>query len=113
MSRDTLDVIKHVVFCEAAKQLVITDNPVVKILSELRTQGLASVLFVCCCGCKNNFKLETSPRLMNMDTSTAYNDINVRAVWGSIVTGNGASHLKEVMATMDAPSFVPACIYEN
>ncbi|KAH3752651.1 hypothetical protein DPMN_187272 [Dreissena polymorpha] len=34
-----------------------------------------------------------------MDTITGHYDINVRAV-----TGNGASHLKEVMATMDAPS---------
>ncbi|KAH3877733.1 hypothetical protein DPMN_001611 [Dreissena polymorpha] len=66
--------------------------------------GLAFVLSVCCCGFKNTFKLETSSRLKNMDTIIANYDINVRAVWRSIVTGNGASHLKEVMATMDAPS---------
>ncbi|KAH3876317.1 hypothetical protein DPMN_000156 [Dreissena polymorpha] len=35
---------------------------------------------------------------------TGHYDINVRAVWGSIITGNGASHLKQVMATIDAPS---------
>ncbi|KAH3861082.1 hypothetical protein DPMN_024010 [Dreissena polymorpha] len=51
-----------------------------------------------------NFKFETSPKLKAMDTITGHYDINVRAVWGSIVTGNGASHLKEVMATMGAPN---------
>ena len=89
------DVMKHVVLCEAAKQLVIKDKPVVQLISELRTQGLASVLSVCCCRCKQTFELETSPRLKNMDTSTANYDINVPAVCGSIVTGNGASHLKK------------------
>ncbi|KAH3775516.1 hypothetical protein DPMN_176919 [Dreissena polymorpha] len=39
-----------------------------------------------------------------MNTITGNYDINVRAAWGSIVTGNGASHLMEVIATMDAPS---------
>ncbi|CAC5383858.1 unnamed protein product [Mytilus coruscus] len=30
-------------------------------------------------------------------------DVNVRAVWGSMVTGNDPSHLNELMATFNSP----------
>ena len=95
-------VMKHVITCEKAKRFVIDNKPLVEIISELRTLGLASVLVVRCAACNTEISFETSPKIKT-GNSTKY-DVNVRAVWGSIVTGNGASHLKEVMATMDAPS---------
>ena len=50
-------VMKHVLVCDAAKQLVVKDEPVVKIASELRTLGLAYVLSVRCGGCNTSLKL--------------------------------------------------------
>jgi hypothetical protein len=52
-----------------------------------------------CQGCQKTFSLDTSPQLPG---SKRY-DINVRAVWGSIVTGNGPSHLNEFLATLNSP----------
>ncbi|CAC5370712.1 unnamed protein product [Mytilus coruscus] len=49
---------------------------------------------------KNHF--ETSPKLLNV--GTRHYDINVRAVWGSIVSGNGLAHLNEQLDSMDSPT---------
>ncbi|KAK3089294.1 hypothetical protein FSP39_002467 [Pinctada imbricata] len=61
--------------------------------------GLASILGVVCQGCRKQFKLVNSPTLPE---SKRY-DINVRAVWGSVSTGNGPSHLNELLGTMNSP----------
>ena len=60
-------------------------------------------MVVRCTGCGEQLAFETSRKLPIVSNRAKY-DINVRAVWGSIVTGNGASHLSEIMGTMDAPS---------
>lgn len=49
--------------------------------------------------------METSPRV-RVGKNNRF-DINVRAVWGSMATGNGASHLNEMMATMNVPGMRP------
>lgn len=95
------ELMKHCVKCIPARDLVLEDKTPMQLVSEVRTRGLASVLLVKCVGCKSSFEFETSPKLKE-DNITRY-DINVRAVWGSIATGNGAAHLNELMATMDSP----------
>ncbi|VDI26963.1 Hypothetical predicted protein [Mytilus galloprovincialis] len=55
-----------------------------------------------CTGCQKQFVLETSPKLKT-EGSNHY-DINVRATWGSLTSGNGLAQLNELMSTLDSPS---------
>ncbi|KAJ8309411.1 LOW QUALITY PROTEIN: hypothetical protein KUTeg_014285 [Tegillarca granosa] len=75
--------------------------PPIKFLKEIRTNGLASDLSAECQGCRQTFRFETSPQLP-MKNSNHY-DINIRSVWGSMVTGSGVSNLNELMGTMNCP----------
>ncbi|XP_076081060.1 uncharacterized protein LOC143051967 [Mytilus galloprovincialis] len=52
-----------------------------------------------CQGCHKKFSLDSSPKVPGSKRF----DINVRAVWGSMVTGNGPSHLNEFLATLNSP----------
>jgi len=91
---------KHTAVCERARQLALRGVSPLRIISELRTQGLASLLLMQCTGCDKKFQFETSKKL---PAANGRYDVNMRAVWGCIVTGNGSSHLNEIMATLDAP----------
>ncbi|VDI19230.1 Hypothetical predicted protein [Mytilus galloprovincialis] len=71
----------------------------IKLQTEVRSLGLASVMMAECQGCFKKFKFDTSPKVPG---SKRY-DVNVRAVWGSMVTGNGPAHLNELMATLNSP----------
>ena len=95
-------IVKHAIGCKKAQELILDGKLAFEHRAEIRTMGLALKLEVQCVGCKMKLHFETSPKLKT--NSTTQYDINVRAVWGSIVTGNGASHLKEIMAKMDSPS---------
>ena len=94
----------HACLCPEAIELASKGSPPLKIETELRNLGLASILSVVCQGCRKQFKLENSPTLPG---SKRY-DINVRAVWGSIATGNGPSHFNEMMGTMNSPGLSPS-----
>jgi hypothetical protein len=74
-------------------------RPPIKLESELRSYGLASVMLAQCQGCSQKFSFDSSPKVPGSKRF----DINVRAVWGSMVTGNGPSHLNEFMATLNSP----------
>ena len=52
-----------------------------------------------CQGCSHKFSFDSSPKVPGSKRF----DINVRVVWGSMVTGNGPSHLNEFMATLNSP----------
>jgi hypothetical protein len=60
-------------------------GPPIKLESELRSYGLASALLAQCQGCSHKFSFDSSPKVPGSKRF----DINVRAVWGSMVTGNG------------------------
>ena len=89
----------HVCQCLKAMKIVSEGNSPIKLVSEVRSLGLACVLMAKCQGCEMKFTLESSPKV----PGTKRFDINVRAVWGSMVTGNGPAHLNEMLATMDSP----------
>ncbi|XP_033729993.1 uncharacterized protein LOC117319268 [Pecten maximus] len=91
----------HVANCDKVCKIVANDKKVspVKLTSEVRTLGLASVIEAKCQGCNERFRLDTSPQIHN--GQTYHHDVNVRAVWGSMVTGGGAAHLNECMATLE------------
>ncbi|KAJ8305334.1 hypothetical protein KUTeg_015879 [Tegillarca granosa] len=71
--------------------------------TEVKTNGLSSVLMAKCQGCHQKFKFETSPQLLNNKNKTKHYDVNVRAVWGSMATGGGLAHLYESLATLNSP----------
>ena len=92
----------HSATCKKAIDLGLKGISPVEITSEVDTFGLVSVISSKCKGCLREIMLTTSPKL-SVHKSSQHFDINVRAVWGSIVTGNGRSQLNEFLATTDSP----------
>ncbi|KAH3888628.1 hypothetical protein DPMN_012668 [Dreissena polymorpha] len=88
----------HAATCEKAKGLVSGGIAPIDLVSKVNSYGLASILLAKCLGCNQAFECDTSPRLENGNF-----DVNVRAVWGTLVTGNGLSHLNELLAVLDSP----------
>ena len=66
---------------------------------EMNRIGLFSVLMAVCQGCSKQFPLNTSPKQDN-----DIHDINIPAVRGTVLSGDGPSELNEMLSTMDAPS---------
>lgn len=64
-------------------------KPPIKLETEVRCYGLASMMSAQCQRCHKTFKLDTSPRVPGSKRF----DVNVRVVWGSMVTCNGSVHL--------------------
>ena len=89
------DITAHALLCNHIEQH--TQDPV-ELVGEVRHQGLASIIGARCKGCNKTFELK-SPQ---MRTDKRF-EINVRAVWGQMVTGGGASHLAEQCASMGMP----------
>jgi hypothetical protein len=80
-------------------KVVSTETTPIKLDTEVISLGLASVMSAQCQGCFKMFTLNSSPR---MPGSKRF-EINVRAVWGSMVTDNGPSHQNEFLATLISP----------
>ncbi|CAC5387679.1 unnamed protein product [Mytilus coruscus] len=93
-----------VVTCEKARQLVVAGRVPIVLESQVAHYGLAGILLARCQGCKLKVHMETSPKLKT--DRTRHYDINDRAVWGSIVSGNGLAHLNEQLASMDSPTML-------
>ena len=94
------DISKHVLICPKSSELHDNQSPI-KLLGEVKRQGLYSVVAAECQGCHKVFHLGGSSKLP-VNESFHY-DINVRAVWGEMSTGGGVSHLNESLATMGIP----------
>ena len=92
----------HSASCAKARQTAVeTGAAAVKLTSEERN-GFYTVLHSqCVCGQK--FLLKNSEPLLD-DKETKLHEINVRGVWGSMVSGGGCSSLEESMGTMGVPS---------
>ncbi|KAK3084066.1 hypothetical protein FSP39_007620 [Pinctada imbricata] len=80
-------------------RLTTEGKPPIILASEAHSRGLASVMMAQCQGCSKKFRMETSPKIPGSKRF----DINVRAVWGSMVTGNGPAHLNEFLGTLNSP----------
>ncbi|XP_071148268.1 uncharacterized protein [Mytilus edulis] len=93
------EITMHVCLCVEAMKVSSEGKTPIKLQTEVRSLGLASVMMAECQGCFKKFKFDTSPKVPG---SKRY-DVNVRAVWGSMVTGNGPAHLNELMATLNSP----------
>ena len=92
------EISKHVLQCSHFK--CIPESPI-KLLGEVKRYGLHSIIAAECQGCFQIFNLNSSPKLP-VKESFRY-DLNVRAVWGEMVTGGGVSHLNESLATLGIP----------
>ncbi|KAK3104564.1 hypothetical protein FSP39_005062 [Pinctada imbricata] len=92
------DITMHVCLCPEADALTLEGKSPILIDTE-QSMGLASVLIAKCKECHKVFELHTSPRLPG---SKRY-DVNVRAVWGSVETGSGPSHMNEFLGTLNSP----------
>jgi hypothetical protein len=91
----------HAMSCEKAKLGVengTIENPI-KLISELQHNGLATVILAQCQGCQEQFKIESSKQIKTSGGHKRF-DINVRAVWGTMVTGRGVAQLNETLGTM-------------
>lgn len=92
----------HSSTCQKAIELGLKGVSAVQLSSEINSYGLASIISAICKGCHHEILLNTSPKL-KIDKHSRHFDINVRAVWGTLVTGNGQAHLNEFVATLDSP----------
>lgn len=95
------DITMHCCLCVEAMKLTTKGKPPIKLETEVQSFGLASIMVAQCQGCLKKFTLESSPKV----PGSRRFDVNVRAVWGSMVTGNGPSHLNEFLATMNSPGW--------
>ena len=87
--------------CMCSQALAESSESPIKVVTEVQSYGIASVISSQCKGCKKVFKMETSRKLTTDANHVGHYDINVRAVWGSMVTGNGAAHPNESLGTMN------------
>ena len=82
----------HSALCDKAREIALKGMSPIILVTEER-HGLASVLKGKCNGCGKVFNMPTSDTL---ETSGGKQfTINVRGVWGSMVTGGGCSSLSE------------------
>jgi len=90
---------KHAASCQKAIDMASGDDSVVS-LEGVKQSGFYTVLKFKCLGCAKVFEIENSE---NFKDSEKIKDINVRCVWGSMVTGGGCSSLNESMGTAGIP----------
>ncbi|CAC5417662.1 unnamed protein product [Mytilus coruscus] len=93
------DITIHVCLCVEAMKVTNQGKPPITLETEVLSFGLASVMLAQCQGCQKKFTLDSSSKVPGSKRF----DINVRAVWGSMVTGNGPSHLNEFLSTLNSP----------
>ncbi|VDI64653.1 Hypothetical predicted protein [Mytilus galloprovincialis] len=93
----------HSISCERAVEIALKGISPYTDLTEIKSYGIACILGIKCKGCNFIHTMNTSSRLQTSKDKINRFDVNVRAVWGSMVTGNGASHLNELLGTMNSP----------
>ena len=98
LKEEIVKISEHSCMCEQAQRLVTEGKDPITIKGELSRSGLYSVILVVCKGCDEQFPIKTSEKQAN-----GLYDINVRAVWGSVTSGGGASNLNEMLGSMSIP----------
>lgn len=84
--------------CKKAQEVVTNGNDAIKLKTEVCNRALFSILMAVCQGCGKQFSLHTSSKQSN-----GQYDINVRAVWGYVASGSGATDLNEILGSMNLP----------
>jgi hypothetical protein len=97
----------HCALCEKARVMSQQNTSPIIFRDSGRKHGLASLLEVVCRECGKKFIFNSSKRLETL-CGNRY-DINVRAVWGSMVTGGGHSRLNEFLSTCNSRGMSSHC----
>lgn len=95
-----MEITSHAVLCPEARDIVINGESPLVLESEKRN-SLSVILDARCKGCGKVFQIKNSNDIET--TSGKRQEINVKAVWGSMVTGGGCSSLNELLGTMGVP----------
>ena len=90
----------HSALCESARKYAMKGESPMTLIGE-KKHGFASILSLKCNGCGKTYQIQTSKTCKT--PSGDYFEINVRAVWGSMVTGGGCSSTNESLGTMGIP----------
>ena len=95
------EIARHVIFCDKARDVAIRGGNIIELLCEISHDALATTMVARCSGCKEKMFLKTSNTL-SVNGSRHF-DVNVRAVWGAVASGNGLAHMNEFLCTIDSP----------
>jgi hypothetical protein len=90
------DITMHAVHCAHYQEKDLQEP--FSFLGEVASKGLASFIAASCNGCGHTFTID-SPTVPGSKRL----EVNLRGVWGSMVTGGGAAHLAETSATFGMP----------
>jgi hypothetical protein len=94
----------HSALCEKARDCALkVMDPI--FLSSEKSNGLESIFKATCRGCDKEFIFNKGDNLSCKGVEVS--DINVKGVWGSMVTGGGCSDLNELLGTMGIPGLKP------
>jgi len=99
LETSVMEITKHVCLCPPAQKIAAQDGSPITLKSELGRSGLFTIIVCVCNGCAKEFRIANGSK----HTSSFY-DINIRAVWGTIVGGKGNSQLNEMLSSLDIPS---------
>ncbi|XP_021375757.1 uncharacterized protein LOC110464719 [Mizuhopecten yessoensis] len=101
LHKHLLTLMRHASTCGIISAMLDDDHDLLSILGERNVCGLAGELMLRC-ACGHRFNFESSP-VVNLTDDKTHHDVNLRAVWGTMVSGRGASSLGETCATLNLP----------
>ena len=101
LETNVMEITKHVCLCAPAQKLAAQDCSPITLKSELGRSGLFSIIVCVCNGCAKEFRVANGSKHPSL-----FYDINIRAVWGTIVGGKGHAQLNELLSSLDIPSVV-------
>ena len=101
-----LEITTHCMRCPLAHAKLNSNDLPIKLIGETHRMGLASIISAVCLGCEKTFNFDTSKKIKSSNNNQRY-EINLRAVWGQMATGGGASNLNEQLGTIGVPGLRP------
>ncbi|KAL4221586.1 hypothetical protein ACF0H5_019843 [Mactra antiquata] len=105
LRKHVLDISMHSALCEKARERASVGLECVRLISE-RRNGLESVFSAHCQRFCKIFKFNESDKIQSEKGQLS--EINIRGVWGSMVTGSGCSPLNECLGTLGVPGLRPS-----
>lgn len=94
------EIATHSALCEKGRELAMNGIDPIVLVSEKR-DGLQSIVKARCKGCEKDFIMKNSDNINSDDSEIS--EINVKGVWGSMVTGGGCSSMNEFLGTLGIP----------
>ena len=92
----------HAAMCDQCHSYAQSHGEAIKVHGEINRDGLASILFAQCCGCKKTWHLTTCNKIKGPTGNKRW-EVNLAAVWGQMATGGGAQPMNQFLSTMGVP----------